>query len=175
MKKAKRRHRRWKKRSLPTRRIRAGLKKFRQFWGIAPRRVRRLSRRGLPPGLVMVSLGRCPGLTVADKPRKSAKRARRIALRGATLASNSTGTRLFVLLSKPLPSPYKSGPLGYAVESEYIPTRAMENRGTHKKHRHWVHKHHDKGGRWPRVSYSKASRLLTYAPASYRVGEWIER
>ncbi len=152
------------------------LARYRRFWGLkSPPAIKVLDVPGMPKNGVLVGLGRCPALSVANGPRGEATKVKRSRHTGI-VATNPSGTRLYILSGK---SARRGGSrklkfLGYAPMTEYIPTKAMEKSGTFKKGKWWQHKHHDNGGKWPKIYKDSAGNII-YAKGTYRVGKWIER
>jgi len=151
------------------------LARYRKFWGIEfPTSVKQGRTPGSSNHEFLVGMGISPKVILADGPK--GKETRKWEVKGKrTLATNVTGTRMFVLSGKN--SNDRSEKLkfvGYAPETHYIPTKKMENAGTHKKGKYWIHKHDDDGGRWPKVYQDSAGNFL-YGPGTYSVTDWIRK
>ncbi len=163
------------KRLASTKRGKKALSLHKRFWGIKhPPAIQRLN---IPDGKrgqqIVVHLGRSPAIVLADGPRGRQKRIVRRRNKGIVVCDPS-GRRLMILSKRSMNG---SGPrrfIGYAVRTEYIPTRAVEKAGTFKKGRHWIHDHHDEGGKWPKVYRDKAGNYH-YGPSTLRVGKWMRR
>jgi len=151
---------------------RKALALYKRFWGI-----------GLPPEIkmfgkgktkVMVGLGRCPAITLADGPKGRARIKRRVSL-GGTLACDPSGKKMVIYGGEKFKRKFKrKGLIGYVVSTEYIPTKAIEHAGSHKSGKHWVHRHDDDGGKFPKA-YLDGSGNIVYSRGSYRVKDWIYR
>jgi hypothetical protein len=48
----------------------------------------------------------------------------------------------------------------------------MENAGTFKIGKYWVHEHDDEGGKFPEV-YKDGAGNFIYAPGTMRIDEWL--
>lgn len=150
------------------------LRKYRQFWGIPyPTSLEFIESPGKKK--VLVGAGTTTGVYLCECPKKrpgckewSIKSKRRIAF-------DPNGRRV-VLLANGSQKNFGKGLkfIGYARESHYIPTRAMENAGSFKKGRYWVHRHSDEGGSFPKV-FKDAAGNYHYAPGTLRIGKWMRR
>lgn len=127
-----------------------------------------------------VGLGVSPALTIADGPNKErARKIKRYKRRGYLL-SNAGGTKMFVLYPKRKGRVKKKKFLGWAVQTEYVPTRDTEKDGSPKRGKHWIHTHgqasaHEKiPGKWPKV-YELPNGMIEYARGTYRISDWIRR
>jgi hypothetical protein len=151
---------------------RKALARYRKFWGLEyPTSISQIDIPGVKKGETVVGMGTSPKVILADGPnKKSATRIRQV--RGKRiLATNTTGTRMYIV-GKGKNSGKKRF-VGWAPETHYVPTKAMEKAGTHKKGKYWVHLHNDDGGKWPKVF--QAGNAFIYAPGTYRVTDWIRR
>lgn len=153
---------------------RKALKRFKSFWGLKAPCSLRLTADGKQTP-VLVSLGRCPCLEIADAPEGKHKRIRRVRM-GGYLASNPQGTRLFVIrnLKRGLSKGARK-PLGFVAAAEYVPTTAMERAGTFKTGATWHHSFgKDEKGRWPRAWSDKNGNVI-FGASTYRVaGRWLQ-
>ncbi len=121
---------------------------------------------------MLVGLGRSPRIQIANGPKGKATQCRTIRSPGF-LASTPSGRRMFIIrrnapgLGKPIKF------LGHVVITDYLPPRDLERAGSFKAGKHWVHEHHERGGKWPRIYQDKQGNFI-YGPSTYRVGKWIE-
>lgn len=155
-----------------TKQGKAAAARYKKFWGIPPAQVK--TYKGAVKGMaVIASLGRSPGMYIANGPLSKATTITRTKHNG-TLATDANGRRLMVLVGRHAPDLKSLKPVGYAASTEYIPTRAMEKAGTFKKGARWIHHHSESGGHWPRLYRDRYGNYV-YSTGTYRVGEWIRR
>jgi hypothetical protein len=154
---------------------RKALARYKKFWGLShPTEIKTLEIPGPRNKTVfLVGMGRSPQVNLANGNSKGAVRKR---VRGKFLAAtDAEGKRIFMLSGRSSKdSKARTKFVGYAPETHYIPTDKMENAGTFKKGRYWVHKHDDDGGAWPVVKKDQAGNFV-YEPGTYRVKDWIYR
>jgi hypothetical protein len=150
---------------------------FNRFWGVRPTA---FTVRQLPGPKskvkIMVSLGRCPALTLANGPKGRATQERRKRLAGCILACDAAGKRLFVL-NKSRRRVRGKGKrfLGWASVVEYIPTRSIERSGSFKSGKHWVHSFSDDHGEWPKAQ-EESDGTIALVGGTYRIaGKWLRR
>jgi hypothetical protein len=148
---------------------RKALALFRKFWGI--RTATEIKTMGRGKLKVMVGLGRCPAITLADGPKGKARHKRRIKLKGL-LACDPSGRQMVIYGAKN--KRLKRGFLGYVASTEYIPTKAIEMAGSVKSGKHWVHRHDDDGGHYPKANLDGSGNIV-YSRGSYRISDWIYR
>jgi hypothetical protein len=149
--------------------VKKGTKKFTAFWGVSPRKIRNVAG----PNLVLVGAGNTTGVYLTDAPtRKNAKD--NWVEGGKTKIYFDTKGRKMVILGKGNQSKFGKGLkfVGYADETHYIPTRAIEKAGSFKAGTYWVHKHDDEGGRFPKVYKDLAGNFI-YGPGTLRIGKWL--
>ena len=143
-----------------------------RFWGIP-----------YPPEIVMRKLGKdrkkvfrvCLGISPAVfVAKKRGGRARKIP--GKRHLAFEPKTRRMMILNMDSRGPVGKNLtfLGYAPETHYIPTPAMERTGTFKRGKYWVHKHDDDGGKWPEV-WADSSGNFIYGQGTYKVDRWLRR
>lgn len=155
---------------------RAALRAYELFWGIPYPPEIAVREMGKKRGMkARVCLGVSPAVFIA---RKRGGKARKLPGK-RRLAFDPVSRRLMIL------KPKSRGPvgknlvfLGYAPETHYIPTPAMERTGTFKTGKYWVHKHDDDGGVWPEV-YQDSSGNFIYGKgkgrSTYKVDRWLRR
>jgi len=148
--------------------------KYSRFWGLdSPEHVEVFEIPG-PKNQVLVGMGTGKAI-LADGPegkftkKWSSSRGRK------TIVTNAAGNRIMILSGKRCrDKKQKLTFLGYAAETHYVPTAAMEASGTFKKGKYWVHRHSDKRGKWPKVYGDQAGNLV-YGPGTYTIDDWIRR
>jgi hypothetical protein len=155
---------------------RAALRRYSKFWGLPyPTEIKIVDLPG-PKNktVVLVGMGKTPEVHLADGPKDRFKSRKKV--RGSYMAAfDARGRRIFILSGKPSKeSKQRLSFVGFAPETHYVPTVMMENAGTFKAGKYWVHKHDDEGGRWPRVRRDQAGNFI-YDPATYTVTDWIRR
>lgn len=148
---------------------------LKRFWGVrnAPS-IKLISGKlpGIGKNSTLVGLGQSPAVTIADGPKnRHTKIVRKI--HHGQLVTNARGKRLFILTGKKPPGG-KLRFIGYAPQTEYVPYKGVETAGSFKKGKHWIHRHDDAGGRWPKV-YMDQNGNYVYATGSYKIGKWIEK
>lgn len=153
---------------------RKALDKYRKFWGIPyPTNIQAVKSKRGTGTRYLVGMGVSPAVSLANGPRGKATKVKR--LRGKrVVATDAAGRKIYVLASLTKPIGKNKRFVGYAPVTEYIPTRDMEAAGTFKKGRHWVHEHHDEGGKWPKV-FKDSSGNFIYGRGTYRIGKWIRK
>jgi hypothetical protein len=150
---------------------------FKRFWGVRPTA---LTVRSLPGPKskvkIMVSLGKCPALTLANGPKGSATKEQRKRLSGCILACDAAGKKLFVKCSRSRRVRGKGKRfLGWASVVEYIPTRSIERSGSFKSGKHWVHSFSDDHGKWPKAQ-EESDGTIALVGGTYRIaGKWLRR
>lgn len=158
----------------------SGTRRFRQFWGVAPERKTAFRLPGPSRNVTVVGLGQSPAVTLANGPEGRSTKVRRIRHRGYLVAH---GKRLMILSGRNSTAPrQKLTFVGYAPVTEYTPFRSVEQRGSFKRGKHWVHRHgSQERGNWPRVYRDQAGNYI-YEPgghsrrsgkATYRIGKWL--
>jgi hypothetical protein len=150
---------------------------FSRFWGVRPTAVTTRSLPGPKNKVkIMVSLGRCPALTLANGPKGRATSQKRRRLSGCVLACDAAGKRLFVLNKRSRRVRGKGKRfLGWASVVEYIPTRSIERSGSFKSGKHWVHSFSDDHGKWPKAQEERDGTIALVG-GTYRIaGKWLRR
>lgn len=152
------------------------LARYRKFWGLPfPPDLQEIENDGKPGQRYLVGMGGSPVAVLSDKPMGEKGKVRKI--KGSfVVATDENGKRIYLIRKRNKGKPIGKGLkfAGYAPETHYIPTDAMEKAGTFKKGAYWIHKHSDEGGKWPKV-YKDSSGNYVYGPGTYRVGQWIRR
>jgi hypothetical protein len=151
---------------------RSALKAYELFWGIPYPPEIDIRKLGKDRSrATRVCLGISPAVFIA---KKRGGKARKIPGK-RRLAFDPRSRRMMVLNMK------SKGPvgknlsfLGYAPETHYIPTPAMERTGTFKTGKYWVHKHDDDGGKWPEVWVDSSGNFI-YGQGTYKVDRWLRR
>ncbi len=147
------------------------LARFKRFWKVARPPAIRTFGKGKR---ILVGLGRSPALYLANGPdKKRSTKIRRIPHRG-WLATNPSGTRLWILKDTKKGLGKRKRFAGFVPTTEYVPSAAIEKAGTHKAGTLWNHSHSDDGGRWPRAFYDEYGNVH-YAPGTYKISDWIRR
>lgn len=150
---------------------RKGRGKYKQFWGVDPDHVNIIPAPGKMK--VLVSAGTTPGVYLSDCPRDGAGCKQWKVPGRRRIAFDTSGRRIYIL-AKGSQKNFGKGLkfVGYAHQSVYVPTKAMERAGSHKKNRIWIHRMGEEGGTWPKVYKDKAGNFI-YARGTYRIGKWI--
>jgi len=156
---------------------REALKRFRRFWGVStPSKIEVLERDRGGRMRFLVGMGWAPVAVIADRPNRRGKpepKARKH--RGRYIvATDAKGRRIYLIRNRRGPIGKNLKHVGYAAETHYIPSTGIEKMGSFKRGKHWVHKHSDEGGRYPKV-YRDSSGNYIYGPGTYSVGRWIRR
>jgi hypothetical protein len=154
---------------LKTRRGRKAERRRRLFWGTPyPTEIAEFggSGRRVP----MAGMGRTTEVMIA--PKRGA-RPRRI--RGSWAgAFDSSGRVIYLFTKRGLPPKPRWRFVGYAAETHYLPTAAIEKAGSHKRGKYWVHEHADEGGKWPKVFQDQWGNFR-YGKGTYKIGKWIRK
>jgi hypothetical protein len=151
------------------------LKLYRRFWGLRrPPQVQKFEAPGFSGGsTTLVGLGWVPELGIASRRGGHVRRIK--GGRKWRLATDAGGRRLWVFRGRSMRARRPQLKfVGYVAETHYIPTGPEERAGSFKRGRHWVHKHHEGGGKWPKLYQDQAGNLW-YGKGTYRVGKWIRR
>jgi len=154
---------------------RKALKRYRKFWGLPfPMRIRALKMPGPKNKVVfLVGMGKAPSVQLADGPKGKAKKVWRVKRKGQIAAVDASGRRIVILSGRNgFGSGKKKKFLGFVPETHYVPTKEMEDAGTHKKGRYWIHRMGEEGGTWPKAYEDEAGNVI-YDKGSYRVTDWI--
>jgi hypothetical protein len=141
---------------------------FRAFTGVKEPPTVKLFGRGRMR--MLVGLGKCPAVTIADGPKGKFSKKRRISLKGAMLASNASGSRLFIIRDMKRGLDF-SGPkrkVGYAAGVEYKMSPDLIKAGSSKGDEHYTHEMGEEGGYYPMVKMDPRGNLH-FGPASYAV------
>lgn len=152
------------------------LNRTKKFWGIKQLTDAQLVDVPGNKKFAFAGMGRTRRLVLADGPRGKHRKIWKVkgTFRGAV---DPSGKRIFMLRvrrGKTMRLGNKLKFVGYAAQTHYEPTRAIEKAGSFKKGKYWVHKHDDEGGAWPRV-YRDQFGNYVYGPGTYTVGKWIRR
>ncbi len=130
-------------------------RRYRQFWGVPHEKVTKTG----PGRKVFVSLGRAPAITLASGPKARPGKTKRVRLSRAILLTNISGNRFWIWRKKSeIGRPVKF--LGYAKQTDYMPSASLEKRGTPKAGAWWQHQNGETGGNWPRVYEDKNHNLI---------------
>ena len=94
------------------------------------------------------------------------------------VACSPNGRQIVIFTGRQFKGPWKF--VGYAPETDYIPTGELDRAGTPKGNTKWVHTHDDEGGVWPRVFADHGGKLtkatnFIYGTGTYSVTDWIRR
>lgn len=161
------------------------LKRFRQFWRIPFPPAVSVMPDGKQQRTVLMGMGWTPEVHISDQ--KKGTNGKRVVVRGHWQVACTPNGRRILLLSGKRALGKRLYPLGYAPETNYLPTREMEEAGTFKAKTHWQHLHEDEGGVNPLVyaDVPPASGPLprtvpshanfVYAPGTYTITDWIRR
>jgi len=157
------------------RKVPAKLKKLhRTFWGVKhPPTIKVVNVKGMKKNKTFVSLGISPALSLAQGPASKAGKIKRIKKKGYLL-TNGSGKRLWLYYPNTRKYVKKKKFLGYVPQTEYIATPDLEKANTFKKKAHWIHKHTEGGGKWPKA-YLLPNGLIEYAKGTYKVRKWLYR
>lgn len=149
------------------------LRRYKSFTGIPlPTQIHRWDD-GRKRTRFLVGMGHSPWAFVANGPKGKATKVKKY--RGHFTPAFSADGKQIVILSGRLKGFGKGLKfVGWVPETHYRMTADMEQAGSHKKGVHWIHKHDDEGGRWPRVYRDKAGNFF-YGRSTYRVGAWIRK
>lgn len=142
---------------------------YEEFWGVPPDGTTTLNKGQSGRKKTLVSLGKCPAISLSETPEGPHTRHR---LCNATLAVDPNGRRLVVLFGSKVGSPKKF--VGYVAVTEYIAPPNVAKAGSHKANTRWTHEHTERGGKRPRA-YQDGFGNIHYQTGTCRVGEWIER
>jgi hypothetical protein len=151
------------------------LSKYRRFIGIPhPTEMRLIGQSSKGKLKYLIGMGRSPAAFIADGPKGAHRKIRK--LRGPWIPSFTSDGKKIILLRASGRGPVGKSLkfVGYAPETHYILTAAQEKAGSFKRGKHWVHKHDDERGKWPKV-YKDSSGNLVYGKGTYHVGAWIRR
>jgi len=154
---------------------RKALQKHKQFTGIPlPTRIDELND-GRRKKTALVVMGTEPFVLVADGPRNRHSKIRKY--RGKWVATTTpNGKKIIILKNGRAGKGFGKGLrfVGWMPETHYVLNKRVENAGSHKRGKYWIHKHDDEGGKWPRASVDREGNIH-YSPGTYRVGAWIRR
>jgi hypothetical protein len=148
-----------------------------RFWGVDSTS---LTVRSLPGPAkkvkILVGLGRCPALEIADGPKGRSSIIRRRGLTGRMLACDAKGKRLFVIRTgkRRVRSGKSKRFLGWASAVEYVPTRSIEKAGSFKSNRIWRHLFSDDHGKWPKA-FEGGDGTIALVGGTYKIGKWLRR
>lgn len=152
---------------------REALARYRKFWGLPlPTEIKVVSIPG-PEDEVkfLVGMGRAGkgGKIILPGGKKTSAKGARIA------AASADGKQIVLLSGKESRDEKRNlNFLGHVEETHYVPTADMEDAGTHKAGKYWVHRHDDEGGKFPPVYQDQAGNYW-YGPGTYSVTDWIRR
>lgn len=153
---------------------RKALGKYKSFWGLPyPTEILELDNDG--PNVDLIGAGRTTGVYLTDAPTPEQASKKWSIKKKGNVAFDTAGRKIFVLNNgsqKGFGKGLKF--VGFARETHYIPTNAMEDAGTFKSGKYWVHKHDDEGGKFPKVFKDRAGNFI-YAPGTMRIGKWLRR
>lgn len=167
-------------------------KLFKEFWKIpVPPKIEIL--QGGPKGrtIFLMGMGTAPEVhlsaTNKGERKKTAGKAGRTVLKGKwKIASDSSGRHVLILSDRPIKGPFKF--VGYAPETNYVPTPDIEKAGTHKKGRWWRHLHGENDSnkkyaehqlKWPAVfadrngKVDKSSNFIYGTTPSAKIKDWM--
>ena len=151
------------------------LARFKKFWGIPlPTSIEEIES-GKGRTRFLVGMGRSPVAVLSEGPKQNPGRIRKV--RGSFMvATDTAGKRIYLIRKKNKGKAIGKNltMVGYAPETHYVPSRAVEKAGSFKRNAYWIHKHDDEGGRWPRV-YKDSSGNFIYGKGTYSVGKWIRK
>lgn len=152
---------------------RKALRKHKQFTGIPlPTRLDEIddgSRKVRP----LVVMGTEPFVLVANGPKGRNTKVKK--LKGSWLATTTpNGRQIIILRNKKVSKGFGKGLkfIGWIPETHYVLNKRVENAGSFKRGKYWVHKNGEEGGSWPK-GYMDKSGNIHYRGGSYKVGKWI--
>lgn len=147
----------------------------RTFWGVKqPPMIKVADVKGMKRNKTFVSLGISPAFTLAQGPAKKPGKIKRLKRKGFLL-TNGSGKKLWLYYPKGKRKyPKKKKFLGYVPQTEYYATPDLEKANTFKKKVHWIHKHSEGGGRWPKA-YLLPNGMIEYGKSTLKVRRWIYR
>ncbi len=170
-------------------------KLFREFWKIPyPPEIKTIP--GGPEGktIFLMGMGTAPevhlsALNKGEKKKASnpGSRARTVVKGKWLIASDSSGRHVLILnQNRPIKKPFKF--VGYAPETNYIPTPDIEAAGTHKKGKWWRHLHGENDSKkqfpehklkWPAVfadrngKVDRDSNFIYGKTPSAKISNWM--
>lgn len=150
----------------------SALRRYKKFWGIPfpPEIV-----RAPGPNIALAGMGYTTGIFLADGPEGKARR--KWTIKGRRKVYTDPKGKKIIFLSKSKAGWKKLGRkprfVGWAYKTDYRPTKAIEDAGSHKANTHWTHSHgSDEKGRWPKVYKDEGGNFI-YAPGTFKVTDWI--
>lgn len=156
------------------RKVPAKMKRLhRTFWGVKqPPTIKVASVKGVKRNKTFVSLGISPAFVLAQGPQNRPGKIRRIKKKGYLL-TNGSGKKLWVYYPRGKKKYLKKKRfLGYVPQTEYYATPDLEKANSFKKRVHWIHKHTEGGGKWPKA-YLLPNGMIEYAKGTYKVRKWL--
>ncbi len=155
---------------------RKALARYKKFWGIPfPTEIRTVEVPG-PKNkkMYLVGMGVSPEVHISEGKKKSPGK-RKVRKGKRIAATTADGKRIVILSGKDSKATKQElKRLGFAPETHYVPTNQMEDAGTFKKGKYWVHLHSDEGGEYPPLYEDQAGNFW-YGPGTYSVDKWIRR
>jgi hypothetical protein len=152
---------------------RKALQKHKQFTGIPlPTRIDELND-GRRKKTALVVMGTEPFVLVADGPKDRHSKLRKY--RGKWVATTTpNGKKIIILKNGKAGKGFGKGLkfIGWIPETHYVLNKRVENAGSFKRGRYWIHKNGEDGGSWPR-GFVDNSGNIHYKGGTYRVGKWI--
>jgi hypothetical protein len=154
------------------------LNRHKEFWRVPfPPRIDKFPKMFPGKKVFVTGMGWTPKVYLAQSRNADAKRT---VVKGHWfVACRPDGRQYMIFNGKSAPKgPWRF--VGYAPQTDYIPSKELEQAGSPKAGFHWQHLHDDEGGVWPKVYADHGGKLSSSSNFIYDVGtytttDWIRR